>query len=352
MGKNSTYWICQIAGWGLYGFFGLAMMAIFSPGQVRPFSILNQFLIVGIQLLLSHAFRLWIKRYEIFKRSTVQWVPLLLAGIVVTGFLTQLIVTPMVLLITPENLTSGYKLVHSLGYFGQAVFIFAIWSAIYAAVHFVRNYRQAEIDKWKLEAEVQKAELMALKAQINPHFMFNALNSIRSLIAEDTDNARLAVTKLSNLLRYAIQFQARELVTVQEEVEIVQGYLTLEKIQLENRLNVEYAISDEVLADKIPAMSIQMLAENAVKHGIAPLAEGGIIKISAKRDELGELQIAVKNSGNLDVKKSANGTGIGLKNVESRLKALLNSKATVLVNQKEENLVEAILTIPHESTDC
>ncbi|MEM7108274.1 MAG: histidine kinase [Bacteroidota bacterium] len=349
MGKNTIYWICQIAGWGLYGLFGLAMMAIFSSAQLPTFFILNQFLIVGIQLLMSHGLRFWIKRYKIFERPTVQWVFLLLGGIVVIGFLTQVIVTPMILLITPENLTSSYKFVHSLGYFGQAIFIFAIWSAIYAAVHFVRNYKQAEIDKWKLEAEVQKAELMALKAQINPHFIFNALNSIRSLIAEDTENARSALTKLSNLLRYAIQFQARELVTVKEEFEIVKGYLMLEKIQLENRLAVEWSVSEDVLEEFIPAMSIQLLAENAIKHGISSLSQGGTVRISAQKDRDNGLNIAVENTGKLTVNGKSKGTGIGLNNVENRIKALLNAKASIGLSQKSDNTVEAMLRIPYES---
>ncbi|MEM1409029.1 MAG: histidine kinase [Bacteroidota bacterium] len=350
MSLKTGYWICQIAGWSLYGFFGLAMVAIFS-GQVRPYFVLNQFMIVGIQLVLSHGLRLWIKRYRIFEKPTVRWVLLLLLGILVTSVITQLITTPIILLITPDDLTTGYQFIHSVGYLGQAIFVYTIWSAVYATIYFVRNYKQAEIDKWKLEAEVQQAELMALKAQINPHFIFNALNSIRSLIAEDADNARFALTKLSNLLRYAIQFQARELVKVKEEVEIVKGYLTLEKIQLENRLQVEWSVSGKVLDYKIPAMSIQMLAENAIKHGIAKLAKGGLIRISATENEPGELQISVENSGRFVANKSVNGTGIGLSNVENRLKALLNSKAKVEINQKEHDVVEATLIIPYESVD-
>ncbi|MGD1961297.1 MAG: sensor histidine kinase [Fulvivirga sp.] len=350
MSTNTRYWICQIAGWSLYGLFGLAMMAIFS-GQVNPYFALNQLMIVGIQLVSSHGLRLWIKRKGIFEKPTIQWVLLLLLGIVVTAVITQLITTPIILLITPDDLTTGYQFIHSVGYLGQAIFVFSIWSAMYATIYFVRNYKQAEIDKWKLEAEVQQAELMALKAQINPHFIFNALNSIRSLIAEDADSARFALTKLSNLLRYAIQFQARELVEVKEEVEIVKGYLTLEKIQLENRLQIEWSVSDKVLEYKIPAMSVQMLVENAIKHGISKLARGGLVRISATENGPGEFQILVENSGRLDANKSINGTGIGLSNVESRLKALLNSQATVEINQKENDVVEATLTIPYESVD-
>ena len=343
MSQNAKYWILQGLGWSLYGAFGLIMVAVFS-GSVNQYFALNLYVIVTIQLLLSHALRLWIKRYNIFEKKVLEWVLLILVAIFVISVATQLIITPLILLITPEELTSGYQLTHSIGYLGQAIFVYVIWVAIYATVYFVRNYKQAEIDKWKLEAEVQKAELMALKAQINPHFIFNALNSIRSLISEDTDNARMALTKLSNLLRYAIQFQARELVTLKDEVDIVKGYLTLEKIQLEERLKVEWDIDDQALDIKVPAMSVQMLAENALKHGISLLAKGGTIRIGARRLSQ-SLEIKVMNSGRIN-QNGQDRTGIGLHNIESRLKALLGDQADVQLVQKKHDQVEAILTIP------
>lgn len=344
MSKSTIYWIFQGLGWSLYAAFGLIMIAVFS-GSINPYFVLNQFMIVAIQLLLSHVLRIWIKRYHIFEKKVIEWVLMLFAAILVVSALTQLIITPLILLITPDELTAGYQLTHSIGYLVQAIFVYIIWAAIYATVYFVRNYRQAEIDKWKLEAEVQKAELTALKAQINPHFIFNALNSIRSLISEDTDNARTALTKLSNLLRYAIQFQARELVTLREEVDIVKGYLTLEKIQLEERLQVEWDVDSQTLDAQVPAMSIQMLAENALKHGISLLAKGGKIRISARKLSSEYLEVKVLNSGRINSNGSS-GTGIGLNNIENRLKALLSDQAHVRLIQKENNEVQAVLTIP------
>ena len=121
-----------------------------------------------------------------------------------------------------------------------------------------------------MKTSVKEAQLLALKSQVNPHFIFNSLNNIRSLVVENPEKAREMITHLSALLRYSIQFNNEERVTLEEEIVIVNNYLNLESIQLEDRLTYKIDVDEGVNNLLIPPMSIQMLTENAIKHGICP----------------------------------------------------------------------------------
>ena len=200
-----------------------------------------------------------------------------------------------------------------------------------------------EVEKLALKAALQEAELMVLKNQINPHFLFNALNNIRSLILIEPEKARKMVTHISDLLRYSIQFNASEKVSLKEEVEIVKDYLQLESIQFDERLKYDIEISPETLKIPIPPMAIQLLVENAIKHGLSTQAAGGTILIRTKANDE-NLIIEVINSGQLQTNKKRE--GIGLKNLMERLKILFGPFAEFSLSNTENNTVTASLKIP------
>jgi len=209
------------------------------------------------------------------------------------------------------------------------------WVLSYMIYHLLTEYHQAEVKRWQLDAEVQKANWGTLKAQINPHFMFNSLNNIRALILEDQQKARVMITKFSELLRYALQHSEEKEITVEEELGILRQYLELVKLQYEEKLQYYIDADELVLTETIPPMILQVLMENAVKHGIALLPNGGEIFIRAEK-EIGGLCLMVKNTGSLRQKnKLEDSLGIGLNNIKARLKLLYNGRATLQMTEEK-----------------
>ena len=159
--------------------------------------------------------------------------------------------------------------------------LYIIWLTIYFTAIALREYRSAQFKQSELARALQLAELRLLKSQLNPHFLFNALNTVRSLIADNPTRAQSAVTRLANTLRYTLSSRQDELVTLSQELDIVTDYLELESMRFEDRLRIETHVSDDAAGVHIPVMLLQTLVENAIKHGIAELPSGGLLRISA-----------------------------------------------------------------------
>ena len=152
--------------------------------------------------------------------------------------------------------------------------VHAAWVAIYLAFAMQRRRYQADLRQAQLGEALQAAELRLLKSQLNPHFLFNALNGLRSLIADEPDRARDAVTQLARTLRYTLASGEEDLVSLERELEMVDDYLALESMRLADRLRVEREIDPAARTARIPAMLLQTLVENAIKHGIAAAQAG------------------------------------------------------------------------------
>ena len=180
------------------------------------------------------------------------------------------------------------------------------------------------------EAALKSAELANLKNQLNPHFLFNAINSIKALTISDPNLARNALTELSQLLRTSLTIGNEQLVTVESEVNFVKDYLFLEKIRYENRLHYSFKIDKNTLNMRIPPMSLQLLVENAIKHGIGKIKAGGEIEIKTEMDGSNFL-LKVTNTGKL--KPNHSPTGVGLKNLNKRLALNFQEKAVLKIEE-------------------
>jgi LytS/YehU family sensor histidine kinase len=159
-----------------------------------------------------------------------------------------------------------------------------LWSLLYHVFQYFERSKNNEVERLKLEASVKDFEAKMLRAQLNPHFMFNSLNSIRALVLENPEKAQASVTRLSNLLRNCLVADRQRTVTLGEELKTVQDYLSLEKIRYEDRLNVQTHVNPDTLSVQIPPMMVQTLVENAVKHGISKPLKGGFISIESQRE--------------------------------------------------------------------
>lgn len=217
-----------------------------------------------------------------------------------------------------------------------------VWFVCFTALNLYKEVEQEKIKNIELQNTIKESQLNALKAQINPHFMFNSLNNIRGLILEDVNKARKALTSLSELLRYTLSQNTISTIVLEAELEIVEKYVELSKIQFENRLLFTKKIDKNSLQVLIPPMLIQLLVENAVKHGISNLKKGGEIHLSIIIQEE-NLHINVVNSGR--IKQNQVNLQLGIENIKKRLN-LLYGKQAFFNLQEEKNKVIATVKIP------
>lgn len=221
-------------------------------------------------------------------------------------------------------------------------FIWIVWYLLSSFLALYKEVKEAKIKNAQLQANLKESQLNTLKGQINPHFMFNSLNNIRGLMLEDVDRARNMLTSLSETLRYSLTKSAANAIALEDELEMVENYIAISKIQFEDRLQFETHIDAASLNKQIPPMLVQMLVENAIKHGISKLKNGGKVRLLTQIKN-NQLQIEVANSGTLQQGKTS--TQLGLQNIKKRLKLLYGNKAAF--NLKEtENQVVATLKIP------
>jgi two-component system, LytTR family, sensor kinase len=225
----------------------------------------------------------------------------------------------------------------------QNMLLIALWFLVYIVYHYVDKNRKDQLDRLKLESTVKELELKTIKSHINPHFIFNSLNSIRALVDENPERARKAITELSNILRSSMQAEKSETVTLQREMDIVEDYLALEHMRFEERLKVEMDIDPDTLGQPVPPMMLQTLVENSIKHGISKLVNGGVVRIVA--DFKGDnLELLVQNTGQLNGMR--NGDGFGIKSTEDRLNLMYQGKATFEIKNIDNNMVESKVTMP------
>lgn len=219
--------------------------------------------------------------------------------------------------------------------------VFLIWSVLYYVFKYFENYREARYQNLEAQTQLKDAMMLNLRNQLNPHFLFNALNSIRSLTLTDAIKARTAITLLSDLLRYSLNSEQKNFVTLKEELDVVKDYLELEKIRFGNRLSFNIEANEQTLNAQVPPLAVMTLVENAIKHGIGKLKQGGSVTVNAQRDN-GNVVVEVSNSGTF----SPNGAGgIGLANTRQRLNILYNQNAAFDISQQND-LVAARLQIP------
>jgi len=181
-------------------------------------------------------------------------------------------------------------------------------------------------------------------SQLNPHFMFNAMNGIRALIEEDPEKAKRSITQLSNIFRYSLNVERSETVPLEDEIKTVNDYLTLEQVRYEERLRFSVDIEPAVYFVEIPPMMVQTLVENGIKHGISKLPKGGSISVKAAKNG-DNLIIKISNSGNLNEAEMNNSKGFGLANTKHRLSLLYGEKASFTIKNAEK-MVEAVIKIP------
>jgi two-component system LytT family sensor kinase len=340
---SKYYWWCQISGWSLV-FLSSAFYAYTWQFNLSSKILEIQVVFMALGIFMTHFFRVVIRRSNWLILPVEKVLPRLVIGVIVTCLAITLL---QIWFIDYFNLTdnkhkltfSTRLLTHTLD---NGMYIIP-WTMIYYFIHYIDKSRKQQFDTLKLESLVKELELKTIKSHINPHFIFNSLNSIRALIDENPGRARTAITELSNILRSSMQTEKQETVSFEKELDIVKDYLALEHIRFEDRLKVEYHIDEDTLDQPIPPMMLQTLVENAIKHGISKQVDGGTVKISSEfKEDFHEL--VIRNTGHLN--GSRNADGFGLASTRNRLQLLFGDKANFDIQEVNDNTVQATVLIP------
>jgi LytS/YehU family sensor histidine kinase len=303
-------------------------------------------------LALTHSLRWCIRRWHwlalppaaLIVRVFAGTLLIALASHAVTIALSQAVYDSAV---TPLYATFYQRLPPGLQLRNQLIFtllIHAAWVTVYLTFATLRYRYRADLRQAQLSEALQSAELRLLKSQLNPHFLFNSLNGLRSLIADEPDRARDAVTHLARMLRYTLASGEEDLVSLDRELEMVDDYLALESLRFAERLRVEREIDDAARIARIPAMLLQTLVENGIKHGIANLQQGGTLRIVARMVN-NELLLQVVNPRPGDGVASVGG-GVGLRNATERLRLLFGPRASLRLDLDRPGVATAELRLP------
>lgn len=343
MTRDRLYWSLQIGGWAFYAAIQIVGSKIAFGGE---WVSTNRVIFLCCEalccLFLTHIFRHFINRWRWFNIGMARIIPRVALSVfmmaialyilrVVISFPLQLFKQSVAFSL---NTIIGLTLVFSV--------IFFIWSVLY----FVYNYFERYNKSLKLEASVREIELSNLKSQLNPHFIFNALNSIRALIDENPENCKIAVNQLSNILRSSLATSKRGLTPFEDELKIVKDYIGLEQIRFEERLKAYFQIDDESLDFLVPPLMVQTLVENGIKHGISKLTKGGLIQLTTSVIN-DRLKIQIRNSGVYTNGERANSKGLGLDNTTQRLRLIYGEDATFKILTEKNNFVLVEIEIPH-----
>lgn len=341
--SRKLYWGAQLLGWTGYSCLIYLSAYVDRPNEIT-YKLLVQLLFMTIfSISYTHLMRWFMLKMNWLNKKLVALLPRLVFISISCAVLIEYTLSSAEYFLLKDadaynNL--GRVIINILA----LTLLVVCWNGIYFTYHFFEKSRQQELDNLSLEASKNEIELKNLRSQLNPHFLFNSLNSIRALIDIEPDYAKSAITTLSALLRKSLISGKENLIPLAEEIEIVSNYLELEKIRFEERLNVIWELDEYLNSFPVPPFSIQMLAENAIKHGISKRIEGGIIKIRTYRKD-NAIIISVENSGQLG---TSSDTGIGISNTKRRLDIQYKGKADFTLSELD-NSVLATLKFEHEN---
>lgn len=340
--KQKIYWFCQVFGWTLL--IAVEYMAyVLESGfdaNLFYFGIAN--IILGISL--THLYRLTIRRWKWVQLPFIRLAPRVLFSVFVLALIMTLVNLPVDQFLIADWLVN--EPVIFWGYMLNWGKTMLAWVLSYTAYHYVERTRDAEIEKILLKTSIRETEAKVLRSQLNPHFVFNALNSIRALVYEDPSKAQQGITQLSNILRNSLLADRRKTVELREEIKTVEDYLALEKVRYEDRLQFSIDLDPRTLYWQVPPMMLQTLVENAIKHGVSKAVRGGFVELTS-RVENNLLHIRIRNTGHLGDKDESG--GFGLKNTAQRLELLYGEPASFRIFQESDEVVCAEVVIPLQS---
>jgi len=350
----STYWKCQLIGWGSYSLYLFLMDLIINPGGRV---ILIRGIVIGFfGLVATHVLRWIIKRLRIFDKTyTKQIIYLLLLNVVINVF-TAIFIALVFDAVglrgrnRPPGFASPPFFRFALGFYYQVMIWTSAWTAVYFFVQYTRKIKKAENEKADLKIKLLESEARALRAQMNPHFIFNCLNSIKALINKnENDKAANYLTTFSKLIRTLFQNSDKKEINLFEEIETCKLYTQLEQMRSDNKIDFVFNIDGTIdLKDiKVPALSLQQFIENAIWHGLVPKENGGKVTVSINEKD-GGVECVIDDNGigrelskqhEAQYKATHQSNGIGLTQTRLDLDKLLDERedSITIIDKRNES---------------
>jgi sensor histidine kinase YesM len=314
--KNRAFWILQSIGWG--GYFFLRTLSNIANEKIGSYVIHNALLTAAgysITLLMASAYKRLIKM-----RPLYTWVGSIIIVAIAAAIFSAIETWSIATFVDPRVRPEGLR------FFGAILFTLSLliaWSALYYSINFFILLEEQSDRLLRLETQASNAQLAMLRYQLNPHFLFNTLNSISTLVLlKQTDRANAMLSRLSSFLRYTLVNESTGTVSLAQEVETLKLYLEIEKMRFEDRLRPHFHIDPGVMDAQLPSLLLQPLIENGIKYAVTPQEEGADISVEARR-QADRVIITVSDTGpgtdgayNVRAEQS---TGVGLANIRDRL---------------------------------
>jgi two-component system, LytTR family, sensor kinase len=339
--KQRLYWTLQIGGWMLYGALQIVygnMAAASGLSLKRMVFLLFEALIC---LLVTHSFRIFLNRKKWLYLGMARLFPQVLGSVIILSLAVYFLRLPVSLALGVFDKRVAFDPNHIIAFTVIYALIIFIWSVLYFTYHYFDRYSKS----LRYEASMIEIELNNLKSQLNPHFIFNALNSIRALVDENPTKSKQAINQLSNILRTSLASDKKGLTKFDDELKVVKDYLGLESIRFEERLKTDFSIHPESANFLVPPLMIQTLVENGIKHGISKLTAGGVIQVKTTVEN-NHLKIHIRNSGHLLNGVKRNKHGLGLRNTMQRLKLIYGDDASFRIANENDTFVLTEVIIP------
>jgi len=344
--RQRAFWVFQVGGW--FGYFLLrcfhGMVLGYSLWSYAPLALVSTLIGFSLTIALRYLYR----HVREMPLSVIVMVIFAASGLV--GALFSTLETSIMPFLSLDS--EPYQGLQKLGNaMFESTVVFA-WSAIYFGYHYYEGFQDQREQTLRATAMAHQAQLQMLRYQLNPHFLFNTLNAISTLVLDKSEaDANRMLTKLSSFLRYTLVNQPTQRVSLDQELHALSLYLDIEKVRFQDRLVVDYHINDNARVALVPNLILQPLIENVIKYAIAPSEEGGVITITADVID-GRLKIALKDTGpgmeDVENTVSKSGSGVGLVNTKERLFQIYGDDHLFKLENLEPTGLGVFIEIPCE----
>jgi signal transduction histidine kinase len=357
--RPNLFWVFHLGGWILWGIVGKYILTVTMLDEIAPSyaAYVAVITVIGIiiSLLLRYLYRfcwnraLWVQAIGLLGGSALAgYIWLKARGYVYYGWIEK----AYDMTAWKEKLGDAAEIYQRVSFVennSDAISIMLVWSVLYFAIKSYRIFQEVRESALTSAAQAHEAQLKMLRYQLNPHFLFNTLNAISTLVLEqNTELANRMVTKLSSFLRYSLDNDPMQRITLAQEIKALQLYLDIEKVRFEDRLSLEINIDDEAKTALIPSLLLQPLIENAIKYGIAR-AEGGGHLIIAAKVFAGDLLIELSDDGpgcELVDGEIPSANGVGLRNTRERLATIYGKEHGLKLSQTDPHGLTICIRIP------
>jgi len=344
--KNRAFWILQSVGWS--GYFFLRSLSGFANSMGWMWLVHTLLLTAtgySLTLLMASLFR------RLIRMRPIWTLVLSLAAVILASSAFSVIETwSYATFLKPTSRPAGIE------YLGAILLNFALlaaWAALYYGINYFLLLEEEIDQRERLESQASSAQLAMLRYQLNPHFLFNTLNSISTLVLlKQTERANAMLARLSSFLRYTLVNEPAGTVTLAQEAETLKLYLEIEKMRFEERLRPHFRIAPETIGARMPSLLLQPLIENAIKYAVTPSENGADIWITAsRRGQMVRIEVADDGHSSCADLSASPSTGVGLANIRDRLSQAYGADHRFETRENDKGGFSVIIEIPFETGD-